>query len=115
MFLFMTLAFSVVSKHASAQDHVHTAQDPKAKMEVKKEEMIKKYAWTKDIFEKSVSDLVSVKEYAMSNGVNFILVETKDSKKMYDTAGKVYCADYDSFSCLDFYKLTLGDLSWRQL
>lgn len=108
----LVLGFICFFQTTFAQEKNSEVDDVKTKKELKKEAIIKKYSWTESIFEKSEKDLGSVNEYIAPNGSVYVIIDLKGAKTMYNTSGETYCADHASLSCLKFYELVPGNLSW---
>ncbi len=109
----MMLAFcfnlqSVVAQEVAADKAEASKGDPK------KDELIKTYAWTKPHFENTATPVLAIKQMQSAEGHEFVLIESEDSKTLYDTSGKQYCADHAQLDCVDFYKLSPSDLTWKR-
>ena len=105
-----TLVFVLIAfvQNSYAQD----SNSDRDKIKTKKEALIEKYTWTKDIFDQSEKDLNSIYEYVMPNGMTYIVVDSKNAITLFDSAGNKYCVDHETVNCREFYKLTKGDLGW---
>lgn len=110
---FLILAFFSICQLGYSQETVKEAAT-ETKAELDKQELINSYSWMKTHFENTSNPVVSVKEMQAEGGANFIFVESKDSKIMFDSDGKRYCTDSKDFSCMEFYKLNEGSLSWAR-
>lgn len=104
----LLLAFCLISFNSFSQEKLTAKEDPI------KDQFVETYAWTKSHFESKSNAVVSMKEMETAEGHKFVLVESKDSKVLYDTNGEQYCTDYEDFNCVEFYKLSKGDLSWKK-
>ncbi len=109
----MILAFFSFCQLGFSQETVKEATI-KTEAELDKQELIDAYSWMKTHFEDTANPVVAVKEMQAEGGANFIFVEFKDSKIMFDSDGKRYCVDSKDFSCMEFYKLNEGSLSWAR-
>lgn len=104
----LMFSFCLVSYCSYAQDKIDAKEDPI------KDQFVKAYAWTKIHFDNKSEPLVSLKQMKSAEGHEFILVESKTSKVLYDTTGKQYCADHVGLNCIEFYKLSESDLTWSK-
>lgn len=104
----LMMSFCLASHTTSAQDQMNPKEDPI------KEQFVETYAWTKAHFENKTEPIVSIKQMQTAEGSEFIQVETKAAKILYDTSGKQYCSDHAELNCAEFYKLSDGDLSWKK-
>lgn len=110
----MTLVFCFAGQTIFAQESSDTNTETASKVDLKKDDLIKKYSWTKSFFDNTTSPVIAVKEMLSVAGTDYVLIETKDSKTMYDSDGKRYCADSAELNCIEFYKLKPGILTWNQ-
>ncbi len=99
--------FCLMSQIGLAQEKVDITEDPI------KDELIKTYSWTKAFFENTAEPVVYLSEMENESGHQYVLIESKNAKTLYDTNGKQYCADHSELSCVEYYKLSEGKLSWK--
>lgn len=102
----MTLCFA--SQTTYAQDKAESVEDPI------RDQFVKTYAWTKAFFENTSEPVVAMKKMQTAEGHEYLLMESKASRTLYDISGKQYCTDNAKLDCIEFYKLKDGDLAWER-
>lgn len=78
-----------------------------------KAKLLKKYTWLSTHLKK-MTKVKAIAEMRHKEHKDFVIIETTDSKIMYDSNGKTYCTESPELNCTEYYKLTPGKLKWRQ-
>lgn len=115
MMLVLCLASNVTTAQATVVQSVSDTQNnTEAEPKTDKDALVKKYPWVKKLIKETAEGKLNISE-VMSEGVHdFLLVETNESKILYDTSGKPYCTSHASLDCNEFYKITPGELKWNR-
>lgn len=104
----LLLCFFFFNQTGYAQENTDAKKDPI------KEKFVKAYDWTKAHFENTAKPIVSMKQMQTVEGHEYVLIETEATKTLFDKSGKQYCTDHSELNCVEFYKLSAGDLIWKK-
>lgn len=116
--LFLSLGTSQVQAQKSETEQKLSESVEVSEKEPKLDELgsklFKNYAWLKDQVDPQNCTGYTITELTDKvRNINYLMIDDGSGPKMYDASGKYYCAPYEGFSCIEFYKLEESEEVWR--
>lgn len=109
----MLFAFCFVTQAASAQQVAELESKKETVVKTDKDKLLEKYNWLGNHLKK-MKNVKHVTEMQYEGSTDFVIIETSDSKVLYDADGQTYCTESKDLNCVQHYKLTPGVLRWSQ-